>query len=116
MKNQTLFQKRCLPCEGYEKPLEIGEILSYLKQIKGWDLVENKKIKKNFQFRNFKEAINFVNKVAKVAEKEKHHPDIYIFYKKVTIELSTHAISGLSENDFIMAAKIDKIKGNEIEK
>lgn len=67
-----------------------------------------KKITKKFKFKNFKEAMAFINKVAELAESEGHHPDIFIFYNRVKFELSTHAIGGLSENDFILAAKINK--------
>lgn len=74
-----------------------------------WEILENKKIKQQFQFKNFKEAMHFVNQVAEIAETEQHHPDIYIFYNKVIIELWTHFIDGLTENDFIMAAKIESI-------
>lgn len=105
-----LYQKKCVPCEGNEKPLELEQINGYLTQVDGWEVIENKKIQKNFKFKNFKEAVNFVNKVAEVAETEQHHPDIYIFYNRVNLALYTHAIGGLSENDFIMAAKIDKLK------
>ena len=105
-----LYQKKCVPCEGTEIALEPGQVAHYLTQVYGWEVTENKKIQKNFKFKNFKEAISFVNKVAEIAEQEQHHPDIYIFYNRVNIELYTHAISGLSENDFIMAAKIDKLK------
>jgi 4a-hydroxytetrahydrobiopterin dehydratase len=84
------------------------EIQKHLSKISGWILKnENKSIFKEFNFKDFVEAINFVKIVAEIAEKENHHPDIHIFYNKVLIELSTHDINGLSENDFILAAKID---------
>ena len=79
----------------------------------GWELLDNIKIKKEFKFKDFKGSLNFVNKVGALTEEEKHHPNITIIYNKVCITLSTHAIGGLSQNDFIMAAKIDQInKGN----
>ena len=109
-----LHQKKCRPCEGFEKPFDPGEIQKFLSQIKNWELIENKKIKKDFKFKDFKEVMVFVNKVADLAESEQHHPNIYIFYNHVKIELSTHSIGGLSENDFIMAAKIDRLQNNEI--
>ena len=105
-----LSQKKCRPCEGLEKPLNSSEIQDLIKQLEGWEVIDDKKIKKDFRFKGFKEVMVFVNKVAGVAEIEQHHPNIYIFYSHVKIELSTHAIGGLSENDFIMAAKIDKLK------
>lgn len=104
------MQKKCIPCEAGTPPLTETEIKAFLAQLKTtWDVVDGKKIKKQFIFKNFKESMQFVNKVAIVAEEERHHPDIHIFYSKVTIELWTHAIGGLSENDFIIAAKIEDI-------
>ena len=74
-----------------------------------WEVVDNKKIRHEFKFKDFKEAMAFINKVAEIAESEGHHPDIHIFYNKVTIELWTHFIGGLHENDFIVASKIELI-------
>ena len=88
-------------------PDKINEYKIQLNQ--SWQILENKKIRREFIFKDFKESVAFVIKVAALAENEGHHPDIYIFYNKVTLELSTHAISGLSENDFILAVKIDRI-------
>jgi len=86
------------------------ESQNYLSQVLGWAIVENgKKIAKEFAFKNFKEAMAFINNVADLAESEGHHPDIHVFYNKVTFELWTHAIGGLSDNDFIMAAKINHL-------
>ena len=102
--------KRCAPCEGGVSPLQeksIKESLSYLKTT--WEVVDKKKIRKEFSFKNFKEAMKFVNSVADIAHGENHHPDISIHWNKVVIELWTHAIGGLSENDFIVASKIEKI-------
>lgn len=105
-----LNQMKCGPCDGNTPPLAPEKINEFKKQLnQNWQVVENKKIKRDFVFKNFTEAMSFVNKVAAIAEGEGHHPDIYIFYNKVKLELSTHAVSGLSENDFILAAKIDKI-------
>jgi len=105
-----LSDKKCVACEGDQSPLEESDILKYQKELKTfWNVSENKKIKKEFVFINFKEAIKFVNTVADIAEENGHHPDIHIYYNKVIIELWTHAINGLSENDFIVAAKIEKL-------
>lgn len=87
-------------------PMRAVDALEYLKQIPGWSLEENK-IKKDYEFAGFKTAIEFVNHVADIAQEESHHPDIFISYSKVTLTLSTHASAGLTENDFILAAKID---------
>ena len=81
-----------------------------LKEIKGWSLsADAKKISKEFTFKNFLEAMHFANTVAQVAEAERHHPDLHIGWGKVVVETSTHSIGGLSENDFILAAKIDQV-------
>ena len=103
----SLLQKKCVPCEGGTPPLEAEKIQEFLKQVEGWEVEEDKRIKKKFKFKTFRESIDFVNQVANLAEEEGHHPDIHIRYNRVTFELTTHAIKGLSENDFIMASKID---------
>ena len=105
----NLTQKKCVPCTGDTPPLSTTQIKEFKKQLtQHWQVIAAKKIRYQFKLDSFASAIKFVNKIAKVAEKEDHHPDITINYKKVTIELTTHAIDGLSENDFIMAAKIEK--------
>ncbi len=104
-----LTQKHCVPCEGGMPPLEPDRVPNYLKYAPGWISPDGKKITKEFEFKDFKAAMAFVNNVAGLAEAEGHHPDIYIFYNKVRLELSTHAIGGLSENDFILAAKINNL-------
>ena len=106
----SLIQKKCVPCEGGLPPLSAEKIKGYLAQLKNpWEVLDNKKIRREFVFGGFKEAVVFVNKVAEIAEQENHHPDIHIFYRKVVIELWTHAVGGLSENDFILAAKIEAL-------
>jgi 4a-hydroxytetrahydrobiopterin dehydratase len=105
-----LSSKKCVPCEVGGEPMSEEERDMYLKDLPEWKLSEDqKKISRQFKFKDFKEAMVFVNKVADLAEGEGHHPDISIVYNKVTIELTTHAVGGLSLNDPIMAAKIDKI-------
>ncbi|OHA71039.1 MAG: hypothetical protein A3D64_00015 [Candidatus Wildermuthbacteria bacterium RIFCSPHIGHO2_02_FULL_49_9] len=103
----NLTEKKCVPCKEGIPPLKKEKIEKYLKEVEGWEAKKGKLISRTFSFKSFKEAINFVNQVAGIAEQEQHHPDIHIRYKKVTLELTTHAIAGLSENDFIMASKID---------
>lgn len=99
-----------MPCDGKVQPFTATRIQEYLTQLKtDWEVEASRKIKKQFRFKDFKEAIAFVNKVADVAEQESHHPDISIHYNRVTIELSTHSIGGLSENDFILAAQIENL-------
>ena len=104
----NLTEKKCVPCEGGTAPLSRTEAALLLKEVSNWQL-EDKMIRKQFKFKNFVEAIKFVNKVAAVAEAEGHHPDIEIKWNKVTLELWTHSIGGLSENDFIVAAKVNAI-------
>jgi 4a-hydroxytetrahydrobiopterin dehydratase len=104
-----LAAKKCIPCEGGTPPMGELEAKALLKEVEGWQLLENK-IQKVFKFKDFKESMEFVNRVADLAEEEGHHPDILISWNKVTLNLTTHAIGGLSENDFIMAAKINKMR------
>jgi 4a-hydroxytetrahydrobiopterin dehydratase len=108
----ALKTKHCRPCEGGTPPLKNEKEDKLLKQV-GWEISRTgiHKISRQFVLKDFKEAIGFVNKVAEIAEQEQHHPNFYISYKKVTIELYTHAILGLSENDFIVAAKINALEG-----
>jgi len=106
----NLSNKKCTPCEGDVPPLSAGQVKEYKKYIKDdWAVSEDNKLSKEYLFVNYRHTMDFVNNVAKLAEKEGHHPVMHIFYSRVTIELWTHAINGLSENDFILAAKIDKL-------
>jgi len=104
-----LKSKKCKPCEGGTKPMNSKEAKSHLKFAKGWALEKNE-ISANMKFKDFKGSIAFVGKVAKIAEQEGHHPDISIHdWNQVRLTLSTHAIGGLSINDFIVAAKINAL-------
>lgn len=105
-----LTERRCKPCEGGVSKLtkeEVNKFNSRLRQ--SWKIIDKMKISKQFNFKNYSETINFVNKVARIADEEGHHPVLLVFYSKVEVYLWTHAILGLSENDFILAAKIDEI-------
>lgn len=106
-----LISKKCVPCEGGVPAMPRDEAEQYLDKVKNWTLNDGmvSMISREFEFKNFVEAMAFVNKVADLAESEGHHPNIHVFYNKVRFELTTHAIRGLSENDFILAAKIDLI-------
>jgi 4a-hydroxytetrahydrobiopterin dehydratase len=105
----NLTENKCESCQSGVKPLSEEEYSPYLKQIKNWK-IENNKVQKGFEFENFKEALIFVNKVGDLAESEGHHPNIFLYnWNKVRIILYTHAIGGLSKNDFIVAAKIDNL-------
>jgi 4a-hydroxytetrahydrobiopterin dehydratase len=105
-----LVQKKCVPCEGGTKPMDTTEISHYLTIVPGWENHESLRISKSFKLNNFKEALTFVNKIGTIAEEEGHHPDINLHnWNRVTVTLTTHAIHGLSLNDFILAAKINAI-------
>lgn len=108
---EQLCTKRCVPCEGGVPKLTAAEAEAQIKQLTGWELTENcERIRKKWVVKNFMAAMNFFNHVACVAECEGHHPDLHLAsYRNVTIEIYTHAIGGLSENDFILAAKIDSL-------
>ena len=103
-----LHQKKCVPCEVGGTPMPSEEVRESLSKVPGW-LLEGKKIRREFVFKDFLEAMGFVNKVADIAEAEGHHPDLHIHWNRVLVELWTHSVGGLSENDFILAAKIDRI-------
>jgi 4a-hydroxytetrahydrobiopterin dehydratase len=109
----NLLNKKCVPCEGGILPFDISEIHKYQKKVDGWDLKTNEKktflLEKNFIFKNFINSQNFINKVGEIAEAEDHHPDISFGWGYAKIIITTHAIEGLSENDFILAAKIDQV-------
>jgi 4a-hydroxytetrahydrobiopterin dehydratase len=108
-----LFKKKCKPCEGGIPALDISEIHKYQKKIDGWEVKSNEKkiyfLEKEFKFKNFLNSQKFVNEVSKISENEGHHPDILFGWGYAKIKITTHAIEGLSENDFILAAKIDQI-------
>lgn len=105
-----LLNKKCVPCEGGATPLTGDALKPYLDALgSGWQVVDEKKIRRVFTFKDFKAAMVFVNQVADLAEAEGHHPDISISWNVVTIELWTHAIGGLSENDFILAVKVNAL-------
>lgn len=106
-----LVKRKCKPCEGGVDPVSPDEAKAQVEKLPGWTLAADaKKISKQWVVKNFMSAINFFNAVAKIAEADDHHPDLHLTgYRNVAIELSTHAIGGLSENDFILAAKIDQV-------
>jgi len=108
-----LTKKKCLPCEGGTIPFDISEIHKYQKKVDGWDIIKDKNeiffLEKNFKFNNFLKSKDFINKIGVISEEEGHHPDITFGWGYAKIKITTHSIKGLSENDFILAAKIDQI-------
>ena len=127
--SEPLAQRKCKPCEGGTEPLPSSAAKLLLQDVKGWELVDlpaparfasqseaagaqagGKLIRKTVKCKDFLDAVSLIQRIAPIAEAEDHHPDLHLTgYRKLTIELSTHAISGLSENDFILAAKIDQL-------
>ena len=108
---ENLSTKKCEPCEGGIDPLARKDFEVYLEQVKDWSIIENDtKMEREYEFKDFKEALGFVNKAGVIAEEEGHHPNIFIHdWNKVKMILFTHAIGGLSINDFVVAVKIDKL-------
>jgi len=105
-----LSKKKCVPCEGGVPPLDENEVSDYKKLIsEDWKITDNSRITKEFFFVSYRHTLDFVNKVAAIAEEEAHHPVLHVYFGRTIVELWTHSINGLSENDFILAAKIDKL-------
>jgi 4a-hydroxytetrahydrobiopterin dehydratase len=108
-----LYKKKCVACDGDTIPFDTSDIHKYLKKVDGWDVKKNKEknyyLEKNFKFKNFVKSQEFVVEVGSIAEIEGHHPDIYFGWGYAKIKIFTHAIKGLAESDFILAAKIDRL-------
>ena len=110
---EELYKKKCIACNGNTSPFDVSEIHKYIKKVDGWNVKSNNDksyyLEKEFKFQNFVESEKFVMKVGSVAELEGHHPDIFFGWGYAKIKIFTHAIKGLSESDFILAAKFDQI-------
>lgn len=104
-----LADKKCVPCRGGVPPLTPEQIRPLLQQLDGWEVEDNKKLTKTYRFQGFRAPVRFVNAIADVAEEQGHHPDLYVAHGQVRVHLWTHKIDGLTESDFIMAAKIDRV-------
>lgn len=107
-----LARKSCVPCKGGTPPLTRQEIAPLIVQVEGWEVVEDHHLRRTFRFKDFKGALDFVNRVGAIAEQEGHHPDIRFGWGKATIEIWTHKIDGLTESDFILAAKVNEAVRN----
>jgi 4a-hydroxytetrahydrobiopterin dehydratase len=103
----SLSSQHCVPCHGGVPPLGSDEIASLLRQLTGWEVVAEHHLAKEYKFANFAEALAFINRIGQVAEAEGHHPDIAFGWGYARLEIYTHAIGGLTESDFILAARID---------
>ena len=104
-----LAQQTCVPCKGGVPPLKGEELANLARQVRGWKVLEDHHIAKSFDFPDFVSGLKFVNAIGAIAEEQGHHPDIVLRWGSVTVTIWTHKIDGLTESDFILAAKIDKI-------
>ncbi|MDA1044061.1 MAG: 4a-hydroxytetrahydrobiopterin dehydratase [Verrucomicrobia bacterium] len=112
MTKETLASRDCIPCKGGVPPLKGSELLALMGQLGGdWQLMNGHHLEKEYQFRNFRDALAFTNRVGEVAESQNHHPDIFLAWGKVRITIWTHKIDGLTESDFVLAAKCDAVHG-----
>jgi 4a-hydroxytetrahydrobiopterin dehydratase len=105
----SLATKTCVPCRGGTPPLKGAELHNLSHQLPNWNVIDEHHITRTFTFPDFQKALDFVNRVGALAEQQGHHPDILLAWGKAEITLWTHAVNGLSESDFIMAAKIDQL-------
>jgi 4a-hydroxytetrahydrobiopterin dehydratase len=106
----SLADKHCVPCKGGVPPLKSEQLELMMAQVAGWQVVEEHHLTKTYTFPDFKTALDFVNRVGAIAEEEGHHPDLYLSWGKVEVKTWTHKIDGLTESDFILAAKIDGLQ------
>lgn len=104
-----LAEKQCIPCRGGVPPLTVDEIGPLAGQVPGWAVIDGHHLDRNYTFSNFREALDFTNQIGDLAEEQGHHPDIYLAWGKVGVKLWTHKIDGLTESDFVMAAKIERL-------
>ena len=105
---ETLSEKNCIPCQGGVPPLSESAQKELLAQLNGWEIVDSHHLYKPYRFKNFLEALEWVNKIAKIAEEEGHHPDLELGWGYVNVKVFTHKIDGLTESDFVFAAKVDR--------
>ena len=105
----NLAEKHCVPCRGGVPPLKGADLIPFAEQLPDWKIIEEHHIAKSFPFPDFKAGLDFVNRVGAVAEAEGHHPDLCLAWGKVDVQIYTHKIRGLTESDFVMAAKIDQV-------
>lgn len=106
----ALAEKECVPCKGGVPPLKGNDLQNLVTQLNpGWQLIREHHLEREFKFKDFREALSFTNQVGDLAEEQGHHPDIYLSWGKVKVTIWTHKIDGLTESDFVLAAKIDRL-------
>lgn len=110
-----LAHKTCSPCSGRGSPMEYTAATALLRRLPGWAIEEEHHLSRTYRFKDFKRALAFVNEVGELAEREGHHPDISISFGRVRLDLFTHKVNGLTENDFVLAAKVDALIAGERE-
>ena len=110
MATDDLVKGKCKPCEGIGKVFESREVAHYQDMVEGWSVVDGLVIEKTYPTRNFVAAMELANRITEIAEQENHHPDLHVSYRQLRVELTTHALGGLTENDFILAAKINQLE------
>lgn len=107
---EELAEKDCVPCKGGVPPLKGDKLQELRQQLEpGWKVVDEHHLQKSFKFKNFRQALNFTNLVGELAESQAHHPDLFLTWGKVRVKIYTHKIDGLTESDFVLAAKIDRL-------
>jgi len=104
-----LASRECVPCRGGVPPMKGAEIQEFARQLQEWSVIDEHHLKKDYQFKNFRETLDFIVRVGELAEEQGHHPDICFGWGKAEITIWTHKIDGLTESDFVLAAKIDKL-------
>ena len=104
-----LAERQCVPCRGGVPPLRGDELKALAAQLPGWEVIDEHHLQRTYKFKDFREALAFVNRVGELAEEQGHHPDICFGWGKAEISIWTHKIDGLTESDFVLAAKIDKL-------
>jgi 4a-hydroxytetrahydrobiopterin dehydratase len=104
----NLAERDCVPCKGGVPPLTPAEIAPLLVQLEGWTVVDNHHLEKSYRLRDFAQALDLVNRIGRIAEQQNHHPDIYLAWGRIDVKIWTHKIDGLTESDFVFAAKCDR--------
>ena len=109
MEPAPLATKRCVPCHAGTPRLSLSQIAALMAQVPAWEVVDDRRLRRTFPFSDFAGPMAFANRIAELAEVEGHHPDLHVHWRRLVVEITTHAIGGLSANDFVLAARIDRL-------